>query len=121
MHANPYPPRASTAAPGVSPGHSINQGFSETMANPTRETTRGTSHETPRETPETTRANRPLRAVAATNLRRGRHLRAVRDCGPTEQLDLFAAGCDQHGTPAGQRCELCLDQLDLFGPGGDVA
>lgn len=66
---------------------------------------------------------RPLRAVAATHLRRGRHLRAVPEPAPAiVQLDLFAAGCEDHGTPPGRSCALCLDQLELFGPGaGDPA
>lgn len=114
MHVNSHPHRAGTSSPDVIPDTPADQRFccSRNSENPP-----GNPAETPRET-------RSLRTVAATNLRRGRHLRAVRDSGPGDQLDLFAAGCDQHGTPAGRRCALCFDQLDLFGPdpaGGDAA
>lgn len=118
MHVNSHPHRAGTSSPDVIPDTRADQRFcvAGNSGNPP-----GNPAKNPPETPGETRS---LRSVAATNLRRGRHLRAVRDCGPGDQLDLFAAGCDQHGTPAGRRCALCFDQLDLFGPGpagGDAA
>lgn len=114
MHVNSHPHRAGTSSPDVIPGNPADQHFcrSRNSENPP-----GNPAKNPPET-------RSLRSVAATNMRRGRHLRPVRDGdrgNPGGQLDLFAAGCDQHGTPAGRRCALCFDQLDLFGPGGDAA
>lgn len=116
MHVNSHPYRAGTSSPDVIPGNPADQHFrrSRNSKNPP-----GNPAKNP---PETQRETRSLRSVAATHMRRGRHLRPVRDGDlSADQLDLFAAGCDQHGTPAGRRCALCFDQLDLFGPGGDAA
>lgn len=122
MHSNPYTPRASTAAPGVSPCHSDDQQVSSFSSADNSQALAETTAKTKPESNAGSVETRSLRTVAATNLRRGRrHLRPVRNCGPTAQLDLFTAGCTEHGTPTGNRCALCLDQLDLFGPGGDAA
>lgn len=116
MNANPYPPRPGTGSPGVPPGHSVDQQVSETTTRTSAKTTAKTATESNAGSVET----RSLRTVAATNLRRGRHLRPVHNCGPTAQLDLFTAGCEEHGTQPDNRCALCLDQLPLpFG--GDAA
>lgn len=52
-------------------------------------------------------APRPLRQVAGDHLARGRKRRRHAPAGAE-------LACTVHEVPAGRRCALCADQLDLF-------